>query len=125
MEAAPIVHVEVRGLNAPGLRDFYAEVFGWQRDDERSIGDYSVCALPGEALTAATGPVADWEANSATFYIQVADVDETLRAIVRLGGTPVMPKQVGPPDFPSPHINIFTKFMDPAGNVVGLVEAVE
>lgn len=35
-----------------------------------------------------------------------------------------MPKQVGPPDFPSPHINVFTKFIDPAGNVVGLVERV-
>lgn len=124
MKAAPIVHVEVRGLDAPELRMFYADIFGWSRDEERSVGDYSVCSLPTRGLTAATGRVADWQANSATFYIEVSDIDETLLEIERHGGVRLMPKQVGPPDFPSPHISTFTKFMDPAGNVVGLVEAV-
>lgn len=124
MAAAPIVHVEVRGLDAPVLGEFYEEVFGWQRDPNRSVEGYSVCALPDEPLTAATGSVADWQANSATFFIQVADIDATVREIERRGGVALMPKQIGPPDFPSPHINVFTKFMDPAGNIVGLVEEV-
>ncbi len=125
MAGAPIVHVEVRGLDAPALREFYREVFGWIREEARSIGDYSVCELSVPTITAATGSVADWLANSATFYIQVADIEETLREIEERGGQRLMPKQVGPPDFPSPHINIFTKFVDPAGNVVGLVEAID
>ncbi len=121
---APIVHVEVRGLDAEELRRFYAEVFDWQREESRSIGDYSVGSLgAAPEVTAATGPVPEWGTNAATFYIQV-DIDATLDHIERLGGRRVMPKQVGPPDFPSPHINVFTKFIDPAGNVVGLVERV-
>jgi len=120
--AAPVVHVEVRGLDSAELGSFYREIFGWERDEPRSIGQYSVTSVGSAELTAATGPTADWEANSCTFFIQVADIDATLAQIERLGGKAVMPKQVGPPDFPSPHINVFTKFIDPAGNVVGLVE---
>lgn len=121
---APIVHVEVRGLDAESLRQFYAEIFDWQREEDRSIGEYSVGSLGSVEVTAATGPVPEWSANGATFYIQVDDVAATLDHIERLGGRRLMPKQVGPPDFPSPHINVFTKFVDPAGNVVGLVERV-
>lgn len=54
---APIVHVEVRGLDAEELRRFYAEVFGWRREDDRSIGAYSVGSLGTNEVTAATGPV--------------------------------------------------------------------
>ncbi|NND04573.1 MAG: hypothetical protein HKN91_17495 [Acidimicrobiia bacterium] len=121
--ASPIVHVEVRGLDSSELREFYAEVFGWRRDEALSYGDYSVGLIGNGELTAATGAVADWQANSATFYIQVDDIDSTIELIERLGGQAIMPKQVGPDDFPSRHINVFTKFIDPAGNVVGLVEA--
>lgn len=120
--AAPIVHVDVRGLDVPRIRDFYHKVFGWERDDSHSIGDYSVGSLGTVEVTAATGPVPEWAANSCTFYIQVDDIEATLEQIELLGGSAIMPKQVGPPDFPSPHINVFTKFLDPAGNIIGLVE---
>ncbi len=86
------------------------------------MGAYSVGSIGAGEMTAATGPVPDWVARSCTFYIQVEDIDTTLRQIEQRGGRAVMPKAVGPPDFPSPHINVFTKFVDPAGNVVGLVE---
>ena len=119
--AAPIVHVEVRGLDAEHLRAFYEEIFGWQRDDDLSIADYSVSAVGTGALTAATGPVPDWSTRSCTFYMQVDDIDETLRRIEAAGGRAVMPRTVGP-TFGATHILTFTKFVDPAGNVVGLVE---
>ena len=119
--AAPVVHVEVRGLNTPELESFYREIFGWERNDALSIGDYSVMEIGSGPLTAATGPVPDWGTMSATFYIQVDDIDETLRRIEEAGGRAVMPRTVGP-QFGATHILVFTKFVDPAGNVVGLVE---
>ena len=118
---APVVHVEVRGLDAPALRDFYQQVFGWQREEALSIGDYSVADIGTGALTAATGPTADWKARSCTFYIQVDDIDATLSQIEAAGGRRVMPRTEGP-EFGSKHILVFTHFVDPAGNVVGLVE---
>ena len=120
--AAPIVHVEVRGLDEPGLREFYGRIFGWKRNDELSVDGYSVADIGGGGLTAATGQVADWHARECIFYIQVDDIDATLAEIEAAGGTAVMPKTAGPEGFPAKHIRVFTHFIDPAGNVVGLVE---
>ena len=118
---APVVHVEVRGLNEPELALFYQQIFGWERQEELSIDSYSVAKIGTVDLTAAVGPVPDWSSRSATFYIQVDDIDRTLDEIEAAGGRRVMPRTVGP-TFGSTHIRVFTKFVDPAGNVVGLVE---
>ena len=117
----PVVHVEVRGLNAPQLQRFYAEVFGWGRDDDLSIGDYAVTEIGAGPLTVGIGPVPDWSARSAKFYIQVDDIEETLSRIEAAGGRAVMPRTEGP-EFAATHILVFTTFIDPAGNEVGLVE---
>ncbi len=52
------------------------------------------------------------------------DLDATLEQIVASGGTIVMPKVESPPEFPEDRLRVFTKFVDPAGNIVGLVQAV-
>ena len=123
MVVSPVVHVEVRGLEEPSLRAFYREVFGWFREEELSVDGYSVVNVGGGLLTAATGQTPDWTPRECTFFIQVDDIDETLDRIELAGGKAVMPRTVSPEDFPAKHIRIFTKFVDPAGNVVGLVEA--
>ncbi len=118
---APIVHVEVRGLDAPELQRFYRDIFGWERNDDLSIDDYAVAEIGTGALTAGIGPVPDWSAREAKFFIQVDDIDETLERIEAAGGKRVMPRTEGP-DFGATHILIFTSFLDPAGNEIGLVE---
>ena len=120
--AAPVVHVEVRGLDSERLRTFYRDMFDWEPDPSLSIGDYAVHQLSAATLTAATGPVPEWSTQSCTFFIQVDDIDATLARIEQAGGQAVMPKQEFPPDFPAKHLRVFTKSVDPAGNVVGLVE---
>ncbi|MDJ0925347.1 MAG: VOC family protein [Acidimicrobiia bacterium] len=120
--AAAVVHVEIRGLDEPALRDFYRIVFGWTRSDELSVDDYSVAEIGGGSLTAATGQVAEWHARECIFYIQVPDIDEALAHIEAAGGKAVMPRTAGPDDFPAKHLRVFTQFIDPAGNVLGLVE---
>ncbi len=119
--ARPVVHVEVRGLDAPGLQAFYRDVFGWEPEESLSIGDYGVAELGSGRLTVGIGPVPEWSARSTKFHIQVDDIDATLRLIEAAGGQAVMPRTVGP-EFGAKHILIFTSFLDPAGNEVGLVE---
>ena len=119
--ARPVVHVEVRGLDSGLLQEFYSEVFGWERNEGLSIGDYAVAEIGAGNLTVGIGPVPDWSARSAKFYIQVDDIDETLTRIEAAGGRAVMPRTVGP-EFGAKHILVFTTFVDPAGNEVGLVE---
>lgn len=119
--ARPVIHLEVRGLDPQTLRTFYQDVFGWKRADELSIGDYSVAEIGSGLLTVGIGPVPEWSARSAKFYVQVDDIEDTLRSIEAAGGTAVMPRTVGP-EFGARHILVFTTFLDPAGNEIGLVE---
>lgn len=121
---SPVVHLEARGLDAPTLHAFYADIFGWRRNDELSIGDYAVAEIGDGPLTIGIGPVPDWSSRAAKFYIQVDDIEATLRRIEAAGGRRVMPRTVGP-DFGAEHILVFTSFLDPAGNEIGLVETPE
>lgn len=116
-----VVHIEARGLDASSLQRFYREVFGWERNDELSIDDYSVTDLGATTLTIGIGPVPEWSSRAAKFYIRVDDIDEMLDRIEAAGGKRVMPRTVGP-EFGAKHILIFTSFLDPAGNEIGLVE---
>ena len=40
--AAPVVHVEVRGLDEPSLQASYRDIFGWVPTEELSVDGYSV-----------------------------------------------------------------------------------
>ena len=117
----PVVHVELRGLDAPTLASFYRDVFDWEGDDALSIEGYPVAEIGADTLTAGIGPVPEWSTRSALFYIQVDDIEATLRQIEAAGGRAVMPRTEGPP-VGAEHIRVFTTFLDPAGNEVGLVE---
>ena len=119
--ARPVVHVEVRGLDSPELQEFYRSVFGWERNDDLSIGDYAVAEIGEGPLTVGIGPVPDWTTRSARFYIQVDDIKATLALVEAAGGKAVMPRTEGP-TFGATHILVFTTFVDPAGNEIGLVE---
>ncbi len=119
--ARPVVHVEVRGLDAGELHEFYREVFGWERNDDLSIGDYAVAELGVGPVTVGIGPVPEWRSRSARFYVQVDYIEETLSRVEAAGGRAVMPRTEGP-RFGATHILVFTAFVDPAGNEIGLVE---
>ena len=41
----PVVHLEVRGFDAPTRPTFYREVVGWERNDQMSSGDYTVAEI--------------------------------------------------------------------------------
>ena len=97
--ARPVVHDEVRGLDSGLLQEFYSEVFGWERNEGLSIGDYAVAEIGAGNLTVGIGPVPDWSARSAKFYIQVDDIDETLTRIEAAGGRAVMPRTVAWPSW--------------------------
>ncbi|MFW2334903.1 VOC family protein [Ilumatobacter sp.] len=116
-----VVHLEARGLDAPALHAFYDEVFGWKRNDALSIGDYAVVEIGNGPLTIGIGPVPEWSSRAAKFYVQVDDINATLERVEAAGGKRVMPRTVGP-DFGATHILVFTSFLDPAGNEIGLVE---
>ena len=105
--------------NAEGLRDFYAAVVGWSAEDV-PMGDYADYAMStpdGEAVAGvchARGTNADIPPQWLT-YVNVANVDASVRACEAGGGTIV----AGPRGLMGGR---FCVIRDPAGAVLALFE---
>ena len=107
---------EVVGRDSEGLRRFYGDAFGWQTQQFAPIPGYAMVRPGGEGgIGGGVGPAYDDGAGHATFYVEVADLDEALGKIEGLGGTTVM----GPVDVVPGGLS-FALFADPEGHLVGL-----
>ena len=109
----PVVHFEVVGTDAETLQSFYKDVFDWQLTP--AVPGYAM-AHPGSGINGGIG--ADQNGSGrVTFYVEVKDIDGTLRNVEKRGGKTVAP----PMDVPNgPTIALFS---DPEGHVIGLVKA--
>ena len=106
---------------ADELRDFYAAVMGWQVDalDMGGYSDYNMLAPKGgepaagicHARGANDNLPAQW-----LLYVNVEDIDSSIRRAVELGGHLVDgPRKMGK--------NRFCVIRDPAGAVIALISA--
>jgi hypothetical protein len=123
--ANPVVHFEIIGIDAPKLRAYYGELFGWQADTDSAVakevseaGNYGfvdrVVAPDGSGIPGGIGGGPSYEAH-ALFYVGVPDVGAALKKAETLGGKRVM----GPAKKPDGKL-VVAHFMDPEGNLVGL-----
>ncbi|MDQ3911951.1 MAG: VOC family protein [Actinomycetota bacterium] len=111
----PVTFFEVVGRDAEALQSFYRDAFDWQMQPFAPIPSYATVS-PGaeDGIGGGVGPAYDSGLGHATFYIEVANLEEALSKVESLGGRKVM----GPADIPDgPSIAVFT---DPEGHVVGL-----
>ncbi|MFE2752283.1 VOC family protein [Actinosynnema sp. NPDC059335] len=85
-EPGSLVWNEHTSGDVGAAKRFYAEVFGYTYAPVEGAGDYSTIALPGDAR-----PVGGIGAGAGGWqvYFQVADADEAVAAVRRLGGTVV------------------------------------
>ena len=116
----PVVHFEIVGKDGDKLQSYYAELFGWEIDDNNPM-KYGI--VQREANTNAdgvgigggisTGP--EGYDGHVTFYVEVPDVEAALAQAESLGGTRMMgPEQV----MEGLVIGLFT---DPQGHVIGVL----
>ena len=123
---APVTWFEVMGSDAARTQRFYAELFGWTVDSS---------AFPGYAMAATgtgrgiQGGLGGGEATRwATIYAKVADVDQAVSRVEKLGGS-----RISDPGVPAlkaaARVALYGAtedsmqtgaFRDPAGNVFGL-----
>ena len=111
----PVTFFEVVGRDPEALQRFYGDAFGWQMRPFPPIPGYAV-VRPGSEGGAGggVGPTYDGGQGHATFYVEVAHLEEALGRVESLGGRRVM----GPTDLQGgPSIALFA---DPEGHLVGL-----
>jgi predicted enzyme related to lactoylglutathione lyase len=111
---APITHVEIQSKQQPKLVEFYGQLFDWHMDTNNPDGYAMVDTHAGKGIGAGIGqnPMGQ---NFVTFYVDVSDLDGTLKKAEALGARTVLkPTQTGP-------VTI-AMFADPEGNMVGLAK---
>ena len=112
----PVVHFEIRGKDGKRLQDFYRELFGWRINADNPMGYGFVEPGIGGPEQGVGGGIMSSDAPLVMVYVQVGDVDETLRRAESLGGKTVM-ASTDVPGGPT-----IAQFQDPEGNLMGLVK---
>jgi uncharacterized protein len=113
--ANAVTHFEIHGKDGKKTQDFYASVFGWSIDADNPMNYGMVSAPGGEGIG---GGIAQAMGQPmVTIYVEVEDLDATLKAAEALGGKTILPAS----DVPGgPRL---AQFADPDGNVIGLTQA--
>lgn len=117
----PVMHFEIMGHDAPKLRSFYADVFGWNvaAPMQGSPVQYSLVEpVPNfqRGIGGGIGAAPQGYDGHATFYVVVDDMESAFAKIEEHGGTRMM----GPDRVPNgPIIGLFR---DPEGHTIGLVD---
>ncbi|HEY3707039.1 MAG TPA: VOC family protein [Terracidiphilus sp.] len=114
----PVVFFEILGKDKAALESFYAGLFDWQMTPvESEAPDTYAMVSPGSGINGGLGKSMDGGPGHVTFYVEVANIAESLSLIESRGG-----KRVAGPD-QMPNGPLIALFSDPEGRVVGLVEA--
>lgn len=106
----PIVHFEIVGPDESALQSFYRDLCGW---DIRPMGSgYALAETPDGSPN---GAVREAEHAELTIGIGVDELDASISTAVRAGATVLMPAT------DNGYVNK-AQIVDPAGNVVTLIE---
>jgi hypothetical protein len=110
----PIVYFEIAGKDRAALEDFYRAAFDWQLTP---AGAHYTHVSPRSGINGGIGKSMDGGAGYVTFYVEVANIAETLSVVEGRGGRRIMePEQM-------PNGPLIALFADPEGRVVGLIQA--
>lgn len=110
-DGAPVDWFEVLGSEASGTQRFYTELFGWSADNAGFPG-YALVSGAGDGVGGGLG--SGDEAQWATVYAKVPDVEAALAKAESLGG-----RRVYGPNAVDDHMQTGA-LSDPAGNVFGV-----
>jgi hypothetical protein len=112
----PVVHFEIRGKDPQRLVEFYRELFGWTIEGDSPTGILSIAPGIGGPEGGVGGHIRQGDTAGVSIFVQVVDLDDTLRKAEEMGGRAVVqPFDVagGP---------TVAQMADPEGNLVGLVK---
>jgi uncharacterized protein len=115
---SPVVHFEIMGTDGPALSAFYADLFGWGVQPMPETNYILVDTRAGSGVNGGIGTAAEGE-HRTLFYVAVPDPQATLDLVEGRGGKTALPVSE------IPGVVTLAQFIDPQGNVVGLVKDAE
>lgn len=118
--ASPIVHIDLVATDPAQSAQFYADVFGWERQYDEYFDYHMFSAPPGPGggfVQAGTSMGMENNINQPLIYLGSDDIDASLARIEAHGGKQITGKTE------IPGVGWFAVFADPAGNRMGLFTA--
>ena len=113
----PVVHFEIHGKDRKKLQEFYQALFDWKIEEMEGMPYGMVSPGVGGPPEGVGGGITESPAAPlVTFYVQVVDLNETLKKVESMGGKTVQ----APMDIPGGPT--LAQLADPEGNVIGLVK---
>ena len=106
---------EIIGKDGPKLRDFYHRLFDWQFHEAEGM-DYGMIDAGTGGIGGGIGHGTGAMPSYSAVYVQVDDINASLKQVEQLGGKTIVPRTV------IPNQVIFALFTDPEGHYVGLME---
>lgn len=111
MANGEICHIEIFSKDLKASKKFYEDIFGWKVKTElEEMPDYATFMD-----TAENGGGFTSEADGIFFYIEVDDIEATLKKIENAGGKIVVPKTII-----TEEIGYFAVFTDTSDTKIGL-----
>ena len=115
----PVMHFEIVGADGERLGRFYSELFGWTVTPVEGTADgYRLVDTGGEGISGGIGSFPNVAAYL-TFYVQVDDLEASIREAETRGGEVVMAPREVRPGLRAAMIN------DPEGNMVGMISPMD
>lgn len=119
----PVIHFEIAGKDPGALRSYYSQLFDWNPQvDENAPMEYGVIereqnlTADGVGIGGGISGAPEGYDGHVTFYVEVPDVEASLKQAEELGGTRMM----GPAE-PMEGL-ILGMFSDPENNTIGLIQ---
>ena len=108
-----ICHVEIPCTDFEKVKKFYGDVFGWETQLMPEM-DYAMFKAP-DGIGGGFSKQLKTSETGILFYIEVEDIETTLKKVDGASGKTVTPKtQI------SPEVGYFAVFTDSENNVIGL-----
>ena len=113
--AAPVVRWQILSPRPDEVARFYGAVFGWTESRGNALGYREINTGSTDGIQGGIWPAPPEAPTFVQLFVQVADVDETIAAVIANGGSILVPKSVLPDG------EVMAIVRDPLGASVGLV----
>jgi predicted enzyme related to lactoylglutathione lyase len=111
----PVVHFEINAKDGKKLNTFYSSLFDWKIDSNNPM-NYGMVTTGDKGVQGGIGQSDGNSPQYVTIYIEVDDLQKYLNKAEKLGGKTVVPPME------IPNVVTFAQFVDPEGNLIGLVK---